>query len=73
MSVCILWDDSADKAALYCTTTDWAFGPVFQGPEAQEQAQAFLDWLNVDPRQLEDSVLERLYNNWHREVRPDEH
>ena len=48
-------------AVLYCSVTDWAFGPVF---EDGEQAQAFLDWLVYDPRSLSDSLMEAKYSEF---------
>lgn len=42
-------------AVFYCSTTDWAFGPVMQ---SDEEATAFLVWLgDTDPRTLTDSEL----------------
>ena len=55
MAVCILHDRQQDQAVLYCTTTDWAFGPVFAADaegdhDAEERAEAFLRWLGKAPR-----------------------
>jgi hypothetical protein len=36
------------QAVLICNTTDWAFGPVFRGSDAEEQAEAFLRWFSED-------------------------
>ncbi len=43
----ILYDHEQNLAALYCSTTDVTFGPVFYGKEydADERAEAFLRWL----------------------------
>jgi hypothetical protein len=56
------------SAVLYCSTTDWAFGPVFGDTDthdAEERAELFCEWLHenyhVDPRALEDSALESKY------------
>ena len=58
MGVRILEGDTGGgyrNAVLYCSTTDWAFGPLF---EDADEAQAFLDWLGVtDPRTLADNEL----------------
>ncbi len=35
------------RAALYCSTTDWAFGPLF---ESEEEASAFQEWLLEHPK-----------------------
>ena len=50
MGVRILADDEDRQAVMYCSTTDWAFGPVFSSDEhhtATEWAQAFLRWLDT--------------------------
>ncbi len=56
MGVRILHDSEQGYAALFCSTSDMAFGPIFgkgDAPEykdADERAQAFLRWLeNVSP------------------------
>jgi hypothetical protein len=54
-------------ACMYCSTTDWAFGPIFtedKGHDADERVHAFLRWLVIDPRELSDSELESKYSNW---------
>lgn len=43
MAVAILIDSLRDKACLWCTTSDRAFGPVF-ARDAEAKAEAFLDW-----------------------------
>ena len=50
----IMYDREQSQAALYCSTTDWAFGPVFTDGDkslgyrdAEERAMAFLRWLNT--------------------------
>lgn len=47
----ILHDRDANHAVLFCSTTDWCFGPVFgdgdDGHDAQERAEAFLRWLET--------------------------
>ena len=50
MGIRILHD--GDTAAMYCSTSDWAFGPVFSGEgehEATERADAFLRWIDLTP------------------------
>ncbi|HZO51192.1 MAG TPA: hypothetical protein VFB63_00680 [Bryobacteraceae bacterium] len=67
MGVRILYDAEGDLAALYCSTTDVAFGPVFyDGDEhnAGERAEAFTRWLKRDARTLTDSELQRAYSEW---------
>jgi len=50
----ILYDRNSGRAALYCSTTEFAFGPVFvdggrdQGDrDGAERAEAFLRWLQT--------------------------
>ena len=49
------------NAVLYCSTSMWAFGPLF---EDAAEAQIFLDWLMVDPRGLTDGELEAKYSEF---------
>lgn len=51
-------DDGDGKAAFYCSTTMWAFGPVMKDAD---EAEAFLNWLPTDPRKMTDSDLEARY------------
>ena len=66
----ILHDHDQDLAALYCSTTGVAFGPVFGDsdvdpfPDAYERAEAFLRWLPMDPRVLDDGTLQLKYSEW---------
>lgn len=53
-------------AVIYCSTTNWAFGPVF---EDSDEAQAFLDSLEQDARKYSDSELEKLYGDFRRRGR----
>lgn len=57
MGLRILYDARQDHAALYCSTSDWAFGPVFYGNReiyALERAEAFIRWLpNFSPQEKE--------------------
>lgn len=65
MGVRILGDYK--RAVMYCSTTDWAFGPVFSDDDehdADERIHAFLRWLKVDPRTFEDAELESKYCEW---------
>lgn len=64
MSVRVLESRDGKMAALYCSTTDWAFGPVFQSDEAAEDARAFLKFLGCDPRTLSEKELETCYSDW---------
>lgn len=54
-------------AVMYCSTTMWAFGPVFGDDDehsADERIEAFMRWLVVDPRGLPDNILESKYQEW---------
>jgi hypothetical protein len=55
MGVRIIEDKDTDMAVLYCSTSLWAFGPIFAG---RDEAQEFLDWLESDPRRLSDRELD---------------
>lgn len=66
----ILYDATQGLAVLYCSTTDVAFGPVFYEGEigddtdADARAEAFLRWLKVDPRSMDESALLASYSRW---------
>ncbi len=52
MSVRVLYDSEHDMAALYCSTSEVAFGPLFHDAndrqhDADERAEAFLRWLQT--------------------------
>jgi hypothetical protein len=50
MSVHILHDEIANSAVLYCSTSLWAFGPVFSADEthdALDRAHEFLVWIDT--------------------------
>jgi len=57
-------DRGREQAILFCSTTDWAFGPLF---DDAEEAQWFLEWLGTDPRSLKDSVLEAKVSQFRRD------
>jgi hypothetical protein len=40
----VLYDDNDDQACLYDSVTMTAFGRVFSGPDANLQADRFLEW-----------------------------
>ena len=73
MGVHILVENHGERAVLYCSTTNWAFGPVF---ESRAHAEAFLTWLQecpqphtfsigkADPRLFLDHELEKAYSIW---------
>jgi hypothetical protein len=63
----ILHDAGRDAAVLYCSTSDWAFGPVFTDADdhdADERAEAFLRWLPQDARRYSDADLLTQFAAW---------
>jgi len=76
MGVRILYDSKDNHAALYCSVTDWAFGPVFTKDrethrDADERAEAFCRWVYAthpagarDPRLLSDAEMQVAYSAW---------
>ncbi len=65
MGIHILGGDKL--AVMYCSTTDWAFGPVFYSDDehsAEERALMFLEYLPQDARQYSEYELERMYHEW---------
>lgn len=53
--------EGTDYAVLYCSTSMWAFGPVF---EDADQAREFLEFVPGDPRLLSDTTLEGYYSQF---------
>ena len=68
MGVKILYDGDNEHAALYCSTSEVAFGPIFHddhGHDARDRAELFLKWLGPrDARQFTDRALLDLYGQW---------
>jgi hypothetical protein len=67
MGVRILRDQEADVAVLYCSTSDWAFGPVVgekHEREADERLQSFLEWHAGDVRLLSEADLSAAWQAW---------
>jgi hypothetical protein len=57
------------RSVMYCSTTEWAFGPVFTDSDdgmhdADERIHSFLRYVKVDPRSLTDRALELAYSEW---------
>ena len=69
MSCNVLHDAERGLACLFCTTTDWAFGPVAYGDDAEEQMLAFTSWLPCDPREYANNDLECKWSEWRSDVR----
>lgn len=58
------YEDGPDRAVLFDSCTDWAFGPVM---DSREEAEGFLSWLGrrrIDPRLVEDSKLEANFHDF---------
>lgn len=88
MAVSIIWDEGDQIAALYCTTSDTAFGPIFTGPTGDVDAEQFLEWLRENPphwavgvpivgdgcdaRDYPADELERIVNHWRQLVEDGE-
>lgn len=69
MGVRVLESKDGKMAALYCSTSMWAFGPIFYESEdgkwsPTDSALAFLHWLGGDPRIMTDEHLERAHHEW---------
>jgi len=66
MGVRVLYADGA--AALYCSVTEIAFGPLFlddKGHDGIERAEAFLGWLGArDARLFSEPQLIDLVQQW---------
>jgi len=65
-------DGGADGAAFYCSTSGFAFGPVF---EDAYEAEEFLQWLPEDPRKYKDWELEEKlveFHDYKEELRKEE-
>ena len=68
MSTHIL-SDKDGQSCLYCSTTEWAFGPIFH---TGEDAEDFLKWLGTDPRHLTDGELEDKVAEWRQDTEDNE-
>lgn len=63
MGVHILENSEDSYKCMYCSTSMWAFGPIFYEDEDIEE---FLKWLVIDPRTLSDNELESKVSEWRR-------
>lgn len=80
MAVRVLHDRREAIAALYCSTEGRAFGPIFEGDDADTDAEQFLTWLRTsdvpwavgshitgdgtDARHYPPGDLEEVVNHW---------
>lgn len=51
----------SDSVAMYDSVTGWAFGPVFS---SEDDAEAFIAWLDNDARSYSEGRLAELYKQW---------
>jgi hypothetical protein len=69
MSCAILANADDTLACFFCDTSSWAFGPVFYDRDsATEQAEAFRQSLDRDPREYTECDLESRYLDWNRGI-----
>ncbi len=61
------------QACLYDSVTGVAFGPVFTGLDAHDQAVHFNDWLEQDARTYTPAMLNGLHAQWADENTDPEH
>lgn len=61
MGVRILKQEDDGYSCMYCSTTMWAFGPIFY---KDENIEDFLLWLQTDPRPLTNEELEIKVSEW---------
>ena len=58
----------ASVVAIYDSVSDFAFGPVFYGWDAEDKALSYLAFIaetdRRDPREIGAGDLERLYGEW---------
>lgn len=64
MGLRILYDHDEPAACLWDSVSGRAFGPVFEGDTARDDAQAFIDWLPLDARTYGQRELESLHTVW---------
>ncbi len=72
MGVRIVHDRDQGLAALFCSTSDFAFGPVFSRTrehDADERAEAFLQWLDGPADWPKYERLSTLFDGYRRDAR----
>lgn len=81
MAVCVI--SNGENAALYCTSSDWAFGPVFgndvldlsETSDPEGRAERFIKWCRekkgCDVRELSDSDMQSAYSDWLEDISPN--
>ena len=66
MGVEILHDKKQGHKCMYCNTTMWAFGGIF---EEDEDVVAFMEWLPDDPKTYSDKDLENEIDIWRKSIK----
>ncbi len=73
MGVHTIYDSESGRAAMYCSTAEWAFGPVFRDEDASEVpddcemldarqlCDLFQEWLCHDARKVDHKNLGKAY------------
>ena len=65
MGVHVLYDEKNHQACMYCSTSEWAFGPVVYSENGRERMHQFLEYIKEkrgqDPREMQETQLEALY------------
>jgi hypothetical protein len=61
---------SLDAAVMYCSTTMWAFGPLFRSIKHAEEFIKFVD--PIDPRKFSDNELEAKVVEFNKQWTEDE-
>lgn len=56
--------EGKEIAALYDSTSGVAFGPIFQGLDAHDQAVHFLDWTDGTAHRLSPRALGIVHKEW---------
>lgn len=69
MGIHTLFNGDNTEAVLYCSTSGWAFGPVFRDSfDASLKADSFVEYVKShtgeDARMLEDKILRDLYRKF---------
>ncbi len=73
MGVRILHDEGDEIACIYDSVRDTAFGPVFRGIDAEDQARHFLSWLGRDARTYDTRRIAWAHARWARKYLDAEH
>jgi ferric-dicitrate binding protein FerR (iron transport regulator) len=70
MGLQILKNRAEDTACFYTSVTDWAFGPIARGEDAEAQLIVFTEWLEARPEHYDDYELARLWSKFGAEYLP---